>query len=248
MFDIKHESLYTSAYTGIKYINMLNYKFNPDQYSGRLLFYPGNPLYLVCVTIWADKRENLTEADIEVQCGDLHCSSLIREDIIAKKDLIYEMCKTYFRPYFVLDLEKLHIIEDRDFTSLLPSRGVNTLFMFENYAKGLPYNMLVNSTKSASNTDIMAWFNSYIYAGNFCLANLTQPEPIAIQFLQAITSLSLSKGDKRNIYVSSNNLVLDAPMNNNGDFDIEIPGNKTSRFMQLVEKSVEQKMNKKGKK
>jgi hypothetical protein len=243
MFDLKHESLFTPMF-GIRYLTNLDDKFCAYNFPGQLYFYPGNPLYIVNVALYGNKS-TLKEDDIEIVCGDRNCSSLIDDMIKEKKDLIFEMCKSYYRPYFVLDVEKMQIIEADDFTALLPIRGLNTLFRFENNLKSA-YFMLINTTTNISNDEIMSWFRSYIYSGSICLSPLMQPTNHSKQFLQVLCGLSVSQGKSYN--VSTSEIILSSPMNDMGEFDIEVPGNNIVRFNELLEKSVEQSGKKKGKK
>jgi hypothetical protein len=245
MFDLKRDSLFTPMY-GIRYVTSVSDRFEPYSYSGNLKFYSGNPLYIVNVALWAE-RKNLREEDIEIQLGTLHISGIIEKEIEKKKDLIYELCKSYYRPYFVLDVERMNVIEEEDFTETLPTRGINTLFRFSNI-KSEAFFMLVNPTREVADLDFMAWLKAYVYSGLVCLSPLCKPDKIAIQFVQALSHLCATGGNKETIYVSNQNLVLNSPVNDMGDFDIEIPGGKSERFKVLATKSLEQMNSKKEKK
>lgn len=237
MFDIKRDDLFSPMH-GIRYITSMDDKFEANRFPGVLRFYSGNPLYIVSVALWAE-RKNLKEDDIEIQLGTLHTTSLIEEEINKKKDLIYEMCKSYYRPYFILDVEKMKVVEDEDFSEVLPVRGINTLFRFSNI-RNEAYFMLVNSSKSVNNLDYFAWLKAYVYSGMVCLSPMFRCDNIAHQFMQAISHLCATGGNKTNMYVSNHNIILNSPMNDRGEFDIEIPGHKIDRFKQLATKSLEQ--------
>lgn len=236
---IKADSLFKQGYS-LKYLTGWDNNFKKDKYTGVLSFYNGLPQYVVDVELVAD-RNKLTEEDIIITIGNLHNSPTIEDLITKKKDLIYELCKSTIEGEFLLDLDAMKVIQPSDFIGNFPIHGLNTLFMFEN----IPYKFfcLVNPSKNIKDSEFFSWFVSYIYSMYICLTPRDKIEDYPKKFLQAISGLACSKG--KVLKITNRATVLNCELSDIGELLLPIPGNKTKRFEQLVESSLEQ-MAKKG--
>jgi len=237
---IQKDSFFRNQYP-IRYISGWGEEFN--KYKGMLLFYPGNPKYVVDVQVLADK-DKLEEEDIIIILGENHNATDIEKIIKDKVSLIYEMCKSKVEMEFVLALDRMKIITREDFTSSLPVGGINTFFIFDDKPQ---FFCLVNNTRNISDGDFYSWLLSYIYSKAICLTPRGKIEDFAKFFMQSLATLSATRGDRKSMHVSKNRTVLNCPLGDCAELLLEIPGNNTKRFEQLVEKSLEQIRNKKEK-
>lgn len=237
MFNISSQLLFT-PYSGIRYLSIMDSKFIPGYFSGKLSFYGGNPEYIVSVALW-DEKKNLKEEDVEIVRGTLTTSEKVDDMIREKRDAIFNICKNYHDHSFILDVERLKVIEPEDFTQSMPVRGLNTIFRFENVSDKCSF-CLVNNKKDKStieDRDLYTWLISYIYASRVCLAPVQELyETGTIQFFQALTNLAASRGNKKKLYATSNPIILQAPIANSGEYDIELSGN-LDRFNALLNKA-----------
>lgn len=241
---VNRESLFRSSFS-IKYITSWDNNFDPNHYTGFLSFYRGDPLYLLDIFIDCSDKTKLKEEDIVVTLGEYHNASNIEDMIHKNTNLIYEVCKSSPRNKFVLDLAKMKMLEPDDFNDMLPTHGLHTFFVFENLHNRIF--CLVNPTKDVNSKQIFSWLVSYIYSSVVCLAPRNKIENYAKQFMQAISTLSASKGKIKSVYVATNDSVLNSGMSNMGEYVIPVPGDKTERFEKLVTQAMEQ-MTKKTKK
>lgn len=239
--NISRDSLFKHGY-GIKYITGWDNSFKREYYTGKLMFYPGNPLYIVDVQILAD-RDKLTEEDIIITIGESHNASDLDGAINKNSSTIYEICKSSVSMGFVLDLDKMKVVESSDFNIAYPKYGLHTLFMFENIRDQIF--CLVNPSKNINDGEFYTWFISYIYSHYVCLTPRNKIENYAKKFLQAVTNLAHSGGTT--VKLTDKATVLDCGLNDIGELLLPIPGNVTKRFEHLIESSIEQ-MAKAGKK
>lgn len=242
--NIQQDSLFKSGYP-IKYISAWDNLFKRDRYSGVLNFYDGNPKYIVNVEIFSEDRENLQEDQILIITGEHHNDKDILEYIENRKEKIISLCKKTGQTSFALDLERMKILENSDFYLFLPINGLNTFFIFEN----IPFQFfcIVNPTRNIKNSDFLSWLVSYIYSTVTCLTPRNKIEDFAKQFMQGISSLCVTKGNKKAINISTNLSILNCDLNDVGEDLLPVPG-KTDRFEQLVEKSLTQMAQKGDKK
>lgn len=242
---IYEDSLFKNEYP-IKYLVGYDQMFNRDRFNGCLNFYDGNPQYIVNVEVVEEDKTKLREEDIMIITGEYHNASDIAKKIDENKDTIFEFCKTINKTKFCLDLEKMKVVEIEDFNSFLPTRGLNTLFMFENVHN--QYYCLVNPARSIKNIDFYSWLVSYIYSTVVCLTPNSKIDEYSKQFLQAISILFATKGNKKAVHIAESKSVLNCSLGDINEKLLPIPGNKTERFEALVEKSLEQMKRVKDKK
>lgn len=237
---LDENSNYFSNYSGIRYITGWDSAFKPNNFSGKLLFYPGFPKKLVNV-YHTGLKKTLKEEEIHVMIGK-HNSENIDEDVNRNRDTIYEMCKMPNGPReFVLNLATMKIVERADFVDFLPNRGLNTLFVFENIDNGNFY-CLANPFREMEQNPIpdiafYTWLVSYVYSQNCCLSTDQQDIKYGKQFMQALSTLACGVSKKGSIYISKDQNVLNCAIGDIGERDIVIPGNGTDRFMDLVAKA-----------
>jgi hypothetical protein len=240
---INKDSFFKKGYS-IRYMTSLHPEFRPINYSGALLFYHGNPLYIVDVNV--PDTKNLEESDIVITKGDQHNHSGIDDFIIKNTDTIYELCKPLKGKDFVLNLQDMKIVERQDFRSHMPVYGLNTFFVFENII-GNEFYSLMNPAKNINDADVYCWFLAYIYSTMICLTPRKEVTDYAKKFLQALSGVAILRGNKKLVRVSKHKSLLDSPLNDVGEFLFPVPGD-TTRFEELTLKSLEQMKNKKEKK
>ncbi len=228
-------------YEGIRYLTGWHDEFKPNRFSGRLFFYPGFVKKIVNVYHTGIKKD-LKEEEVHIMVGR-HNSDTIQEDVERNKDTIYEMCRTPNSPRdFVLNLSTMKVVTREDFTELLPSRGLNTLFVFENIRNNNFYcvvNPLVDIAKGPPVPDIefYTWLVSYVYSQMCCLSTDKKDNIYGKQFMQAISSLACGVAKKGSIFISKNSSVLNCEMSDIGERDVTPPGKSTDRFTDLVAKA-----------
>jgi hypothetical protein len=246
----KDKSSFFKNWYSIKYITGWDNSFKREYYTGLLNFYDGDPLYIVDVSFVSDAsrhclfvdKTDLQEEDIIITVGDLHNASNLDDFIIKNTNVIYEICKSTTLLGFALDLQKMKIIDNSDFNMPFPRYGLTTLFRFDNIPNA-PYYCLVNPTNNINNREFFSWFTSYVYSTFVCLTPRNKVENYAKQFMQAISTLYSTKGDRKAVSVSNKNSVLECGYNDLGEYLLPVPGNKTERFEALIMKAAEQ-MNK----
>jgi hypothetical protein len=235
--NVVKDSLFKLGYN-IKYLTGWDNLFKPDKYSGGLRFYNGSPLSIVDVKMFAD-TDKLTYEDITVTYGEIHNHKDIEKTVRENEVLIYEMCKSSPVMEFVLDLANKKVIEVSDFKEFLPRFGLNTFFIFENVVPGAYY-CLVNSTVNIKDGEFYAWFISYVYSNIICLTPRVKPNNYAKKFLQAISLLASSGGNRNSVRISDKPAVLDCGLSDCGEYLYPIPGENTKRYEELALKSIEQ--------
>ena len=240
---VNKDSFFKKGYS-IRYMTSMHSEFKPINYSGKLLFYTGNPLYIVDVNV--PNIKNLEEDDILITKGDQHNHSNIDDTIMKNTDTIYELCKPLKGIEFVLDLKEMKVVQRKNFTSHMPIYGLNTFFVFENIFNHEFYS-LMNPAKNINDGDVYCWFLAYIYSTMICLTPRKEITNYSKKFLQALSGISVTQGKKNLVRISKHKSLLDSPLNDVGEFLFSVPGD-TTRFEELTLKAFEQMRNKKEKK
>jgi hypothetical protein len=232
---VNKDSFFKRGYS-IRYLTSLHSEFRPINYSGTLLFYRGNPLYIVDVDV--SDFNKLEEEDITITKGDQHNHSGIDDFITKNTSTIYELCKPLKGKSFALDLKEMKVVERKDFTGSMPVYGLNTFFVFENITNNEFYS-LMNPAKNINDAEVYCCFLAYIYSTTICLTPRKEPADYAKKFLQALSGVSILKGNKKLVRISTHRSLLDSPLNDVGEYLFKVPGD-TTRFEELTLKSLEQ--------
>lgn len=233
------------AISDLRYVYIYDPKFNKE-FLDTLLFYPGDPRFIVDVSIFTDKKE-LKPEDVLITYGVLHNHKDIISIINQKHQEIYELCKSVQEEGFILDLNKMHIIKGKDFTEILPTYGLNSLFTV-NYNIELhnKFYCLVN-TGNSKDSEVLCWFLSYIYSKESCLSPLNKYTNESKQFLYHISKLFYNKVNPDiEVTIPTAPHIVNCGLGDFGRVYLEVPG-KISRLNILMEKSLAEKNRKKGK-
>jgi len=220
--------------TTIKYMNPWLDEFK-QFWGGRLLFYPGNPKYIVEVTILSDTN-NVRLEDIFISLGK-HNSPDIQNLINQNANYLLNLCKESGQYQFVIDVDEMKIINYDYFTETFPMHGLNTFFVLE--GKDSSYftaRCLMNPSKVVFNDDeLFSWFLSYINSLNSCLSPINEVKSTPRLFLQAISCMI----NNLDVIISNDPAFMHSAISDNGKqfMDLEI---NTERFKVLMSKSREQ--------
>lgn len=232
---VNKDSFFKKGYN-IRYITSSHSEFRPMNYSGKLLFYNGNPLYIVNVSV--PDIKNLEEDDIIITKGEDHNHSSIDIKIMENTSTIYELCKPLRGKDFVLDLKEIKVVERKDFNSYMPVFGLNTFFVFENIFSDEFY-CLMNPAKNINNADVYCWFLSYVYSTMICLTPRKEVTEYSKKFLQALSGIAVMRGNKKLVRISKHKSLMYSPLNDVGEFLFPVPGD-TTRFEELTLKALAQ--------
>lgn len=199
----------------------------------RLKFYPGNPKYVVCVTTYSDKN-NIREEDIVISIGNLHNKDDIKSVIEFKTKAILEICRNMPETEFIMDLDKMIVLTQNDFTNNYPCRGLNTFFTCDNNGY---VNCLVNPSGILDmGMKQLTWFITYVNSTRFCLIPSGDVQTFAKQFLLGMEYVENPKILK----LPEDSTIINYPLGNSGNVIWKIPGS-TGRLNDLLAKAVEQR-------
>lgn len=229
---------FSKNFFSIRYLTPWDSLFQPYSYSGVLKFYPENPAYLVDVSMYSDK-DRLEETDIVVSIGTEHNREAeIKRLVEEKNDLIYEICKSSPEMQFTLDLNKMQVLERKHFTENLPVWGIHTFFIFSKINYDITY-CIANYGKSFPDSHFYAWLLSYVYSAATCLAPQSEITDYSKQFLQALSCLASTHGNRKSMYIATSKAILTAPLLDTNNWMYDLPAS-AKRFEHLVEKAKNQ--------
>lgn len=232
MLSIKRDTFSKSSYI-IRYLSIWDKVFDPISFSGSLLFFYGDPQYIVNVDIWTDKEKI---QDIWVTLSS-HNPANVEDLVKSNEQKIFEICKNTAILSFALDLKTMKIIERKDFVQNLPVHGLRTLFIFEGIDKGVFY-CLNNGVEGFRDVDIYSWMLAYIYSSSTCLAPEKHNSELRYgkQLMHALSCFCVFSGDRSKVNVPINNSIHSPHLGNIGENLLQVPG-KTVRFYTLLGKA-----------
>ncbi len=234
MLTVKRDA-FSKVCFQIRYLTIWDQVFDPFYGSGSLLFYSGNPEYIVNVDLYGTGDKVKLE-EIEITLSAHNPKNM--EDYIGRREQdIYQKCQESSKMSFALDLESMKIIERDDFIHNLPIRGPHTFFIFSFLENGIMY-CLYNAIADINSDDVYAWLLGYIYSCASCLTpvKLNSSLMFGKQFMQAISALHAFKGDKSKIHISTHPSIFTPTMGDIGTVHIDTIG-KVDRLKELVEKA-----------